>query len=141
MTTVRSNVVETGYEERGVDSKDLQSETDPLFENRLFQAVLKYGVEQWSNIGVALGFSESQIKDCTYDKPTRARKLQAIIKLKVDQCDIEKTEECLLTACKTIPMLIIGAVEKYRQTIIRTPGKCLVVAVCNQTCMTRCVPL
>ena len=89
---------------------------EPLPDSRLFEAVLKYGVAQWSSIGLAMGFSYSQIEACTSDKPAPASKLEAIICLKARDCSIKETEECLLTACKSIPQPIIGSVREYMES-------------------------
>ena len=77
------------------------------------EAVLKYGVTQWFSIGLVIGFSGAQIDTCTFDKPSHSSKLQAIIELKVRECGVKETEECLLTACERIPQPIIGSVLGY----------------------------
>ena len=84
-----------------------------LSENRVFQAVLKYGVAQWSSIGLAMGLSYSEIGACTDNKPAPSSKLEAIIAQQVHKCGIKQTEQCLLSACEKIPQPIIGAVKEY----------------------------
>ena len=76
----------------------------------MFQAVLKYGVEQWYSIGLEMGFTGPQIKACTFDIPSHDSKLQAIIQQKVCECGVNETEKCVLAACEGIPQPIIGSV-------------------------------
>ena len=87
--------------------------TELQSENEVFQAVLKYGVAQWSSIGLAMGMTAPQVDACTFNKPSLGSKLEAIIELKVRKCGVKETEECLLTACKKIPQPIIGYVLEY----------------------------
>jgi hypothetical protein len=94
----------------------LQSESSTLgmlSENKIFQAVLKYGATQWSSIGVALGLTGSQIQSCTADKVSPGSKLEALIGLKVDTCGIKEAEKCLLTASGRLPRPIIDSVLEY----------------------------
>jgi hypothetical protein len=81
-----------------------------LSENRVFQAVLKYGATQWSNIGGAIGLTDPQIQSCTVDKVSPGSKLEALIGLKVDTCGIKEAEKCLLTASGRLPRPIIDSV-------------------------------
>ena len=79
-------------------------------DNKIFRAVLKFGVTRWFSIGREMGFTGPQITACTFDIPELDSKLEAIIELKVRECGVEETEKCLLTACKRIHQPIIGAV-------------------------------
>jgi hypothetical protein len=84
-----------------------------LSDSKVFQAVLKFGVDQWSSIGLAMGMTGPEVNACTDNKPAHGSKLEAIIELKVRYWGFKETEECLLRACKTIPNPIIGAVEEF----------------------------
>jgi hypothetical protein len=84
-----------------------------LSENRVFQAVVKYGVAQWFSIGLAMGMTSPEVDACTFNKPSLGSKLEAIIELKVRCCGVKETEECLLSACKKIPDPIIGSILEY----------------------------
>ena len=83
-----------------------------LSDSEVFQAVLKYGVEQWYSIGLEIEFTDSHIRACTFDIPSLDSKLQAIIVKKVRECGVKETETCLLAACEGIPQPIIGTVRE-----------------------------
>lgn len=91
--------------------------------NRIFQAVLKYGVAQWFSIGLAVELTSSQIASCTFDKPLHASKLEAIIEDIVREQGVKKAEESLLTACAKIHPPIIGSVEEYIQSSSNKMGE------------------
>ena len=84
-----------------------------LSDSRVFQAVLKHGGGQWFSIGLAMGFTGSEVEVCTSDKPSSGSKLQAAIEWKVRECGVKETKKCVLTACEGIPQLIIGSVLEY----------------------------
>ena len=86
---------------------------DLLLRRKVVAAVLNYGVDQWYSIGLQMLFSDSQIKASTFDLPSPESKLQAIIVRKIYECGVHKTEELLLTACKSVPRPIIGIVLEY----------------------------
>ena len=87
--------------------------TGLLSENKIFQAVLIYGVAQWFSIGLAVGLTGPQIEACTFNKPSLGSKLEAIIELKVRECGVEESEKSLLNACERIPQPIVGSVLEY----------------------------
>ena len=60
-----------------------------------------------------MGYTSSQIEACTFDKPSPASKLQAVIELKVHEYGVNETEKSLLTACEKIPQPIIASVLRY----------------------------
>ena len=84
-----------------------------MSENKVFQAVMKYGVSEWHSIGLEMGFTDSQIKASTFEIPSLGSKLQAILVRKIHECGVGKAEERLLNACKRIPLPIIGSVLDY----------------------------
>jgi hypothetical protein len=88
----------------------LDSSTPDSASSKIFQAVLKYGVEQWFSIGLEMGFTSAQIKAWTHDIPSHFSKLQALIEQKVRKRGVTETEKSLLDACRNIPQSIIGAV-------------------------------
>ena len=80
-------------------------------DNKVFRAVVSHGVAQWFSIGLEMGLTGPEIEACTFNKPSPASKLQAIIELKIQRCGIKETDKCLLTACERIPQSIIAAVR------------------------------
>ena len=90
---------------------DLSFIVELLSDSRVFQAVLKHGGGQWFSIGLAMGFTGSEVEVCTADKPSSGSKLQAVIKVR--ECGVKETEKCVLTACEGIPQPIIGSVLEY----------------------------
>ena len=94
-------------------SLDLSFTVELLSDSRVFQAVLKHGGGQWFSIGLAMGFTGSEVEVCTSNKPSSGSKLQAVIEWKVRECGVKETEKCVLTACEGIPQLIIGSVLEY----------------------------
>ena len=88
-----------------------------LSDSKVFQAVVKYGVEQWYSIGLVMGLADPQIKSCTFDIPSPDSKLQALIMHRVLECGVKETEKCLLTACQKIPRPIIGAVLEHLERV------------------------
>jgi hypothetical protein len=78
--------------------------------SRVLQAVLKYGVDQWSSIGLAVGLTGPEIWACTDDKPSVSSKLVAIIELLERERGVKEAEKVLLHACERIPNRIIGVV-------------------------------
>jgi hypothetical protein len=93
-----------------------------MSENRIFQAVLKYGVSQWCEIGLEVGLTSDQINNCTSDKPSHASKLEAIIQLILREKSVNKAERSLLTACENIPQPVIGSVLDYIQEVQLSVG-------------------
>ena len=91
-----------------------------MSENKVFQAVMKYGVSEWHSIGLEMGFTDSQIKASTFEIPSLGSKLQAILVRKIHECGVGKAEERLLNACKRIPLPIIGSVLDYVRRGSRT---------------------
>ena len=49
---------------------DLSFIVELLSDSRVFQAVLKHGGGQWFSIGLAMGFTGSEVEVCTSDKPS-----------------------------------------------------------------------
>ena len=45
---------------------------------------MSHGVAQWFSIGLEMGLTGPEIEACTFDKPSPASKLQAIIELKFE---------------------------------------------------------
>jgi hypothetical protein len=95
-----------------VHDDDKQDRGVLLSDNKVFQAVLKFGVDQWYSIGLKM-MTDPEVTACTFDKPSLESKLEAIIQLKVLNWGVKRTEECLLRACKTIAKPIIEAVEGF----------------------------
>jgi hypothetical protein len=126
-----NRVVETG--ESSVDGSSLEllishplkpflrpsARTELLPDSIVFQAVLRYGVDQWSSIGLAMGFTGAQITAYTAERPAAASKLEELIERKCHECGIKETEEILRAACEKIPQPIIGAVNSYLEDIRR----------------------
>ena len=92
---------------------DLSFIVELLSDSRVFQAVLKHGGGQWFSIGLAMGFTGSEVEVCTSNKPSSGSKLQEVIEWKVRECGVKETEKCVLTACEGIPQPIIGSVLEY----------------------------
>jgi hypothetical protein len=78
--------------------------------SRVLQAVLKYGVDQWSAIGLAVGLTGPGIEACTHHRPSLSSKLDAIIELLERERGVKEAEKALLRACKVIPNPIYGSV-------------------------------
>jgi hypothetical protein len=82
---------------------EYEEDNVPVSENKLFQAVLKYGADQWHSIGLQVGLRSPQIEACTVDKPSPASKLEAIIEFIVRERGVKEAEKSLLTECERIP--------------------------------------
>jgi CRISPR/Cas system CSM-associated protein Csm2 small subunit len=120
VTTVRRKVVETGHEEPGVDSKDLQSETgvaqkqDDILASLVTGAqlydVAKEAREKWLEIGIALHFGMVELAGYEEREPkSLQRRLLRMLK------DWMEKEECptvgaLVEACSTAG--VGGAVKR-----------------------------
>lgn len=76
--------------------------------SRVIQVVLEHGSAHWYEIGVALGFNDSEIEGLSYNKPTPSGKLLAILNQATARDGEDKVKEVLLNACKKVK--IYGAV-------------------------------
>ncbi|XP_062506531.1 uncharacterized protein LOC134183094 isoform X1 [Corticium candelabrum] len=74
-------------------------------------AVVKYGCNQWYEIGLKLGLKGDNIKGETHEIPFPTGKLLAVIEAKRRQDGKVKTAEDLLRACYCIPIPIDKEVE------------------------------
>ena len=74
-------------------------------------AVVKYGCNQWYEIGLNLGLNGNEIIDKTHVIPTSTGKLLAVIEAKRVKDGKVKTAEDLLRACYCIPTPIGKQVE------------------------------
>ena len=74
-------------------------------------AVVKYGCNQWYEIGLNLGLKGDNIKGETHEIPFPPGKLMAVIEAKRRKDGKVKTAEDLLRACHRIPTPIGKEVE------------------------------
>ena len=75
------------------------------------RALVKYGCNQWYEIGMELGLNGNEIKEETHVIPSFPGKLLAIIEAKRMKVGKVKTAEGLLRACYCIPTPIGKEVE------------------------------
>lgn len=78
----------------------------------VIKTVMKFGSDQWYEIGLALHLNHSQVIATASAIPTHAGRLRALIETRRLQVHDEVVVQELLVACKNIPSGIYGAVEK-----------------------------
>ena len=71
---------------------------------------MKYGCDQYFNIGLELKMTYPQIKDIVCDVPNGQQKLRLVIETRRQEVGNEAVTYELLNACETISTPIIGAV-------------------------------
>ena len=81
--------------------------------SKVVEAVIREGQSQWYSFGVAMGFSDAQVKGLCFDKRTAADNLLVIIRSTTDKNSEKKTDNIneLLEACKLLPLPIYGTVK------------------------------
>jgi hypothetical protein len=67
----------------------------------------------------------SQIDTYTYNIPSLASKLEALIELKIRDCGEKETEKLLMSASERIPQPIIGSVEDFIKSAMHEEKKAL----------------
>lgn len=75
------------------------------------QAVLAHGSTRWYSFGLTLKFSDDQISMYCHDKANDCDKLLVLLVKKAGEVGIDKLEELVLDACRTIANPIIGHVQ------------------------------
>ena len=76
------------------------------------KAVAKHISSHWYEIGVELGLDKEEIESVTFDKPSHAGKLLAVIEEKRMAVGTRTTANKLLTACRQISLDVTEAVEE-----------------------------
>ena len=78
--------------------------------DQVLSVVLQEGIDRWLSIGLKMAFTTSQINDKTNDISLGADKFRVLFEAKAQEVGRYEAVKRLLTACRTIPYPIIGAV-------------------------------
>ena len=76
------------------------------------RSVQSHGSDQWYDIGLEMGFTDSYLRTITDSIPTYPGKVRAIFEAKAKEIGRENAAISLLQVCKTIPNPIDGIVEE-----------------------------
>ena len=73
------------------------------------RAVVALAGDQWSDVGLELGYKMSQLNSITSSIPTPSGKLNAILSKKADSVGARNVVRIILSACQQLPMSICAA--------------------------------
>ena len=80
------------------------------YPEKVFQAVISRGCDQWYSLSFQMGYSAGQVADITSAIPSHADKIRAVFNKKIDAVGERAATAALLEACRRIPHPIIGGV-------------------------------
>ncbi|XP_062515276.1 ankyrin repeat domain-containing protein 17-like [Corticium candelabrum] len=75
----------------------------------VMRAVVALAGDQWSDVGLELGYKMSQLNSITSSIPTPSGKLNAILSKKADSVGARNVVRIILSACQQLPMSICAA--------------------------------
>ena len=79
-------------------------------QEKVIQSVIEKCASEWYRLGIGLGYSDGEIQDMTFDKPTSGGKLLVIIEKTSQKDGKRRAIEALLDACDQIIPLGVAAV-------------------------------
>ena len=92
----------------------------PATKPAIVRVVLAHGCAQWYELGLELGFTDSEITEYCHNKAESSGKLLVLLERKANEVSPESLKDRILNACKRIPRPIYGRVKDELEKLV--PG-------------------